>query len=224
MAGTLANNLNLGSSGSYAIFDTQGYAVKLSGTVSGAAPLIKEGSGTLTLSNGSNSYSGGTSVAAGTLNYSNVNALGTGPVHLAGNATLQAGVGGTLGNKIESWGIATIDTQAYTVFNGMTLSGIIDAVNLNKIGSGILTISNSGNQFGALTISAGTLQVTNIGALDGAAVTDNWRAGVQSSPWRTYVGSPISGSGRLLRPASIAVERFPIPIVIPAARSCRAEP
>ena len=56
--------------GGNANIDTAGYAVTLSGALSGAGGLNKIGSGTLTLS-GLNSYSGGTNVAAGTLSISN---------------------------------------------------------------------------------------------------------------------------------------------------------
>jgi autotransporter-associated beta strand protein len=48
------------------IFDTNSYEMSLSGVISGVGSLMKNGSGTLTLS-GANSYTGGTIVNAGTL-------------------------------------------------------------------------------------------------------------------------------------------------------------
>ena len=56
--------------------------------------LVKSTGGTLSLT-GSNSYTGGTTINAGVLNYGNVASLGTGAVTFTGNATLRAGVAHT---------------------------------------------------------------------------------------------------------------------------------
>jgi autotransporter-associated beta strand protein len=52
------------------------------------ASLVKVGRGTLTLSNAGNTYSGGTTLMAGTLDLAAVGAAGTGAITFAGKATL----------------------------------------------------------------------------------------------------------------------------------------
>ncbi|WP_208511722.1 autotransporter-associated beta strand repeat-containing protein [Variovorax paradoxus] len=61
--------------------------VALNGTVSGAGSLRKTGAGTLQLG-AANAYVGGTEVAAGSVEALVTDALGTGPVSVAGNASL----------------------------------------------------------------------------------------------------------------------------------------
>ncbi len=92
--------------------------------------LLKTGSGTLTLS-GVNAYSGGTSLAGGTLNINADAALGTVPSPAATNLTFSASstlqAGGTvslIANRNVSIGsgfTATLDTNG----NAMTVGGII---------------------------------------------------------------------------------------------------
>ena len=86
-------------------------ALTYSGAVSGSGSLLKQGTGTLTLSS-SNGYSGGTTISAGMFNFGNVAALGSGTATFAGNATLQAGASGTVTNAlaINSGVIGTLDT------------------------------------------------------------------------------------------------------------------
>ena len=60
------------------------------GTLSGTGSLTKSGSGTLTLT-AANTYSGGTTLAAGTLGLGHDNALGTGTLTVVGDATLDGG-------------------------------------------------------------------------------------------------------------------------------------
>jgi hypothetical protein len=67
--------------------DTQTYTANISATITGTGPLIKIGTGTLTLS-GSNSYTGNTQVNAGTLSIANSAALGSGSAVLGNHTTL----------------------------------------------------------------------------------------------------------------------------------------
>jgi autotransporter-associated beta strand protein len=68
--------MTLTGSGGNATVDTAGYIVTLSGAVSGPGGLAKTNSGTLILSGG-NTYTGGTTVGGGTLQFASPAALPT---------------------------------------------------------------------------------------------------------------------------------------------------
>lgn len=76
----------------------------------GATSVVKDGVGQWVLSNAGNSYTGGTSVNAGTMTYASKTAFGTGPITLAGGSTLQ---------KITEEG----NSASLAMSNNMTLSG-----------------------------------------------------------------------------------------------------
>ena len=132
--------------------------------ISGTGSVSAQGSGLLILSQ-SNSYSGGTLISNNaTLNFSNINGLGTGPVTFGGAGTLQAGVSGTLGNNIgANSGVTGIfDTQS----NNVTTTGaLFGSGNLTKIGSGILTLNGSASNTGTLFLNAGTVNLGSTNAL-----------------------------------------------------------
>ncbi len=77
--------MTLTGSGGNATVDTAGYAVTLSGSLSGTGGLSKTDSGILVLS-GTNKYTGGTTVTAGTLDFASPAASPT-----AGILTVKAG-------------------------------------------------------------------------------------------------------------------------------------
>jgi len=105
-SGTSINNylsysasLTLGGSGIYA------FAGQITNTVNGALSLTKQGAGTQTLS-GINTYTGGTTISAGTLVAANANALGTGLVTQSGGTLETDNVNHviTLGNGFNQTG------------------------------------------------------------------------------------------------------------------------
>ncbi|MEK7388979.1 MAG: autotransporter domain-containing protein [Elusimicrobiota bacterium] len=128
--------------------------------------LVKTGGGVWNLTR-ANSYSGGTTVNAGTLGIDDLSALGSGAVTLDGgtlrtNSALTFSRDMTLG---ASGG--TIDTAG----NDSSFSGILSAGALTKAGNGTLTLSGVNTYAGGTTLSAGTLSVAaenNLGAPAGA--------------------------------------------------------
>ena len=142
VAGTLANNLTI-NSGVTGTFDTQANAVTLSGIISGSGALTKIGTGSLTLL-GSNTYSGGTTISAGTLQLGNGVTNGS----LAGNIS---------DSSLLIFNNATVQTYGGVISGGGTL---------NVLGPGLLVLTASNTFSGQTTISAGTLQLSN-GALTG---------------------------------------------------------
>ncbi len=126
-----------------------------SGTVSGNGVLTKAGPGLLNLS-GSNNYTGGTTIVAGTLQLGSTNAIGTnnltvggGTLDLAGNSTAVKALNGT----------GVIGSSQYgpvlTVTGGGNFAGSIQ----DNIGSGPMTVG--------LTLSGGTLTLGGVNAYSG---------------------------------------------------------
>ncbi|MDH6591833.1 outer membrane autotransporter protein [Variovorax sp. TBS-050B] len=97
----------------------------LNGEVSGGGALLKTGQGTLVLG-AANSYTGGTSVAAGSLQALATGALGTGPVSVAGNASLlfggNADAGGLTITAAERGPLPT-DNAGFVQFGGSSSAG-----------------------------------------------------------------------------------------------------
>jgi autotransporter-associated beta strand protein len=152
-----------------------------SSAISGTGVLVKNGSGTLVL-NAANTYSGGTTLNAGTILIAAANALGTsGNVTFAGG-TLQYGSGITtdLSARIKNSASAiAINTNGQAV----TYGSAIDSTNsggLVKSGAGSLTLSAVNTYTGATTINAGTLALSGGSAIvDSGTVTLANTAGAQ---------------------------------------------
>ena len=162
-----ARNIALGSAGgSFDIADA-GNTFTLSQALGGTGSLTKLGSGTLVLS-GANTYTGGTTINAGTLQ-GNSNSL--------------------QGNIVDNAALAFDQTT-----DG-TYSGIISGNGtLTKSGSGTLTLGGANSYTGGTTINAGSLQGSST-SLQGNIV-DNAALAFDQDTAGTYSGV-VSGSGSL---------------------------
>jgi len=133
-------------------------SIALNGAVTGTGALVQSGPGTLTLA-GANSYSGGTSVNAGTVVLGNNASFGTGAVSIASNATITAGVQNLATPNaltLTSGATATLNTGSNTWTQSGAISG---SGGMTKTGAGMLTLTASNSYTGATLVSAGTLQV-----------------------------------------------------------------
>ena len=152
------------------------YASAIDSTNSGG--LTKNGNGTLTLA-GSNSYSGTTTLNAGTLAIGNVNALQNSTLdtgssgsqvvtfNVAGSNTYN--IGGLQGADALAVGGNTISVgsnNASTTFSA-AISGA--GGGLTKTGTGTLTLSAANTFTGNTTVNAGTLQAATANALGGTS-------------------------------------------------------
>ncbi|MCU0748288.1 MAG: autotransporter-associated beta strand repeat-containing protein [Akkermansiaceae bacterium] len=118
------------------------YTVSGSFGIAGVGTLGKNGSGALTLQN-ANSFSGGTTLNAGTLNVNHASALGTGTLAING---------GTLDNTSGS-AIVSSTNNAQTWNGDVTFTGSNDL----DLGTGAVTSTGAGTR--SVTVSAGTLTV-----------------------------------------------------------------
>lgn len=137
-----------------------------SGVVSGTGTLEKAGAGILTFT-GENTYTGATTVSAGTLRAGNATGLASGAYTLSGG-TLDlndfdlsvSGLSGVSGTVDLGSAELEVDQDGNSIFGGI-ISG---AGSLLKLGSGMLTLTGGNTYTGLTTIRGGTL------VLDGGSV------------------------------------------------------
>lgn len=160
--------------------DTAGNYTLTGSPISGLGSIIKSGSGKLTLVN-SNNYTGGTTIAAG---------------------TLQVGNGGTSGyilGTVSDYGNLTFNESGTTIFNG-TING---PGTLTQAGSGTLLITATQNHYGGSTVNSGsTVQLGNgaladSGSLGNGIVTNNGTV-IFYRLSSIAVATPYTGAGSLI--------------------------
>ena len=169
----LANAITLTQNG---VVDSNGNTFTLSGAISGASSLTKQGLGILVLPN-ANTYGGGTVLTQGTLRVGDNASLGTGTLLFTTNAgsILQSGAGGlNLANAIALTQNGSVDTQG----NLFTLSGVISGSgSLTKLGTGILELDNANSYNGGTIFTDGTLRVGTNTSLGLGTLTFSTNAG-----------------------------------------------
>ncbi|HEV7322669.1 MAG TPA: autotransporter-associated beta strand repeat-containing protein [Ensifer sp.] len=143
------------------------------GAISGNGAVRQTGTGT-TILTGTNSYSGGTTVAAGTLQIGN------------GGAT-----GSITGNVVNDGVLAFNRSDAHTFSGAISGNGAV-----RQTGSGTTILTGTNNYSGGTTVAAGTLQIGNGGAtgsITGNVVNDSVLA-FNRSDTLAFAGA-ISGNG-----------------------------
>ncbi len=162
------------------------------GVISGTGSLIKRAAGTLVL-NGTNSYSGGTTVEGGTLTMASIESIGSGNIHLNGGTihsnsdvnTSKALTLGSNGGGIEAGvGFFTLQT-AISGSGALTKSG------------GLVTLTGHQTYLGNTTIQSGILKI-NSGSLDSPQVSISGSSTLLFSNNGSLAGN-IVGSGTLMR-------------------------
>jgi autotransporter-associated beta strand protein len=191
-----SRNATLNSS---ATIDTNGNNVTLAapGSISGAGGLTKVGTGTLTLS-GNNTYSGSTTISAGTVSVSADANLGQASASInVGAATLEASATFTSGHSIT----LTDPASTITVDAGQVLqlsNPISGAGGLTKAGGGTLILTGANSYTGATTINAGTL-ILNGSLASSATTTVNTGATLAGNG---SLGGPVLNSGGTVSPGT----------------------
>jgi fibronectin-binding autotransporter adhesin len=193
-AGSAAGNVTINGSGVFpGSMTVNNTAVSYSfsgGGIGGAGFLVKTGPGALTI-NTSDSYTGGSTLAAGLLNLGNSAALGSGrftisggsldntsgaPMALAGNITQTFSGGFTFvgsnplitGTGAVAMGAATDITVAAS---SLTIGGAISGNgHITKDGPGTLVLAASSNLGSGVTLNSGVLNFANHGLGTGGIV------------------------------------------------------
>ncbi len=169
-AGGASGNLGTGP-----VTDNSALVIKLSspstfsGAINGAGSLTQAGPGTLTLA-GSNTYSGGTTINAGTIQLGTSASLPSGMAAKV-NGTLDIGaldanVGALTGTgTVNHSGSGSNTLSVASGDFGGTIESSGGMLALLKTGSGQLILSGTDTYSGGTTVNAGTLCVTDAGAI-----------------------------------------------------------
>ncbi|MHA3775618.1 beta strand repeat-containing protein [Verrucomicrobiota bacterium sgz303538] len=143
-------------------------SLTLNGVISGLDPLTKTGAGTLTLT-AINDFSGGVVVSQGTLNSTNNNAFGSGPITLGSPAIGASDVALILSNRVDipnfitvaSDGTGNVVLGADASGTGANAASFLGTVFLNRATTFSSQVPNDRLTFdGQITGSPGTVTVT----------------------------------------------------------------
>ena len=139
-----------------------------SGTITGLGGLTKTGAGMVILG-GNNSYTGGTTVLAGTLQAGSAGGFVSNTAYTVIGGTLDLNSFNlTMSSLNGNGGVVNLGSAALTInnTNADVYSGIIQGTgSLIKIGAGALTLSGSNTYSGGTLLNAGTLVVNSAQAL-----------------------------------------------------------
>jgi filamentous hemagglutinin family protein len=219
---TYNNSFNI-SSGSLLTFYLPtgvGTEFNISGDIIGAGNLTVANAGNLSLmgklsNTGTINLSGGTLSLKSNSDYTlagnitgtyNLTQAGTGNLTLTGNSTgftgnltINAGGTVTIGNGSTSGTVnSSIQNNGTLNFNrtvALTIPGAISGTGaLNKLGSNVLTLSNSGNNYtGNTTIQQGTLKASTFGNGSNVSINDEVGNGIEISALGVTFGSLQGG-------------------------------
>ncbi len=190
--------------------------------ISGLGGVTKAGAGTLTLT-GTNTYTGVTSISAGTLSAGTLaNGGSASSIGASTNAAANLVLGG---GTLQYTGATAATDRSYTLSAGttssifvanaatnLTMSGASTATNgaLTKAGPGTLTLSGANKHTGLNTVTAGTLALGANNALTTGGVTVNGGtldigASSDSVGAVTLTNGTIAGTSGVLSPTSTSV-------------------
>ncbi len=182
------------------------------GLISGTGALVKTSAGTLALTRG-NTYSGGTTLGAGTLQLGFDTALGSGAFTVTGGTLVPLGASRTLGNALSLDGDLTLassgDNHAFTFTGPATLARDLTLVASQASGSLEVVHTLSGNIGGAHALTLARQGAATLGTNAGFALsgTNTFSGGLTVDATRLFVSSDASlgdaSGGLTLRNAAI---------------------
>ena len=177
---TLNCPLALGADSIWEIAPTQ--TLTVAGPITGAFPITKQGNGKTVLSSGSNSYTGNTTLTAGTLQLGadnvipdgigNGNVSATGTLDLNGKSETINGLSGAgiIDNTLAATSpILTVGANDQTSTFGGIIQDTSGTLNLVKTGTGSLVLGGANTLSGSVTVNGGTLAYSNTAPLDSAS-------------------------------------------------------
>jgi outer membrane autotransporter protein len=197
---TSARTVSLGAgagAGGFEVDPTR--TLTLDGEVSGAGTLVKTGLGTLALG-AANTYAGGTNIAAGSLQARVTGALGSGPVSVAGNASLLFGGtadAGKLAIDVAARGALPTDNAGFVQFGDKSSAGHARIVTQTDASAEFRDSASAGN---AVIENRGGNTTLGFNATAGKAHITNFAGGAINLLDDASAGQAtfVNGSGGLI--------------------------
>jgi autotransporter-associated beta strand protein len=193
----------------------------LTGTISGTGGLTYNGPGTLTLS-ASNTYTGPTTVASGTLRFGGSNRLASGnAIAVSGGSLNLNGFSQTAGQvTLTSGTIAggSLSGTSFVVSDGLVSTALSGAGMLSKSGVGTVTLAAAASHSGGTRVTQGTLALGAGGSLPTTGAVEVSGGTLDLGGSTATVGAVTLSSGTIgggtLQPTSIGVERGTVSAVL----------
>ena len=202
--GSIANTSVVTDNGSlvYNLYGNQA----VSYAIGGIGSLTKLGQGMLTL-NGSNTYSGGTTVSNGTLQMGSANALGGGGLTVNGGVVDLNGSAITIGSYLNGNGgtitdnsgagqtVLTVNQLGNSIFRGAIHDGPMTSVGLALTGVGRFTLAGANTYSGPTTVYGCTLNAAANNAFSAnSAVTVDYGGTLDATGFTQTVAALTVGS------------------------------
>jgi autotransporter-associated beta strand protein len=165
------------------------YTAVIASEITGDGRLVKTDLGTLVLT-ATNTYTGGTTISAGTLALSGAGSLGS-ATELVADGTLDISAANTDTSiaNLTGTGSVVLGARALTLTAANGSFGVVDgaAGTLNKGGAGTWSLTGAGSQADTLNVQAGTLELASGASL--GSQTTTIAAGASLRNGGTFVGT-----------------------------------
>jgi len=151
-----------------------GRPLTIAGLIAGSGSITKTGVSVLTLSGSNNTYSGLTTVSAGTLAYGASDVIGSGGLTVNGGTIAMGNYSDTVGAVTVgvasaagtiTGGSGVLTATSYSFQNGAVSAALAGSGTLSKTTANTVTLTGSNSFSGDLSITAGVLNIQNSNAL-----------------------------------------------------------